>query len=307
VRTDWQSDDVQPFGVYDGKGGEGGTGFGEDARALIDRAPLAERIALSRDARLPAALRLDLALTSFARAIALWDDASADGLAADLEKLLPQMAQDWRRARTATPGTVKRFDQYLILAKIPGLRPDLVDYTRPEGAVADFQDHWIDWVLLPKARPAKAAPRPLAYYQQGGTGALISWTDGAGTTPDALTDLTCLGECGCGAAPLRTPDFLQAGQGRAAAERGYFVYRQGQEYSDNPVPSPAGGGSVWEEMLAYAQVHPKDPQVPEALYWLVHVGHFGGSHNHSGQRAFKLLHARYPTSEWAKKTPYYFD
>jgi hypothetical protein len=47
--------------------------------------------------------------------------------------------------------------------------------------------------------------------------------------------------------------------------------------------------------------------VPEALHWLVHVGHFGGTHNHSGARAFRLLHARYPNSEWAKKTPVFND
>jgi hypothetical protein len=60
-------------------------------------------------------------------------------------------------------------------------------------------------------------------------------------------------------------------------------------------------------MLVYAKAHPADPRIPETLYWLVHVGHFGGSHNHSGKRAFELLHGKYPKSVWAKKTPYYND
>ncbi len=72
-------------------------------------------------------------------------------------------------------------------------------------------------------------------------------------------------------------------------------------------PMPARASSVWEAVLAYAKAHPADPRSPEALYWLVHVGHYGDGHNHSGHRAFDLLHQRYPTSAWAKKTKYYYD
>lgn len=299
VRGYWQADAVQPSGVYDGQGWEGTQGFGEDARAVIDRLPLNDRIALSRDPRLPEALRLDVALTSYARAVALGDHASADGLAADLEKLLPQLADDWKRVRTTSAGPDKRFYEFFILAKVPGIRIDLVDYTRPEGKVAEFQQYWTDWIIPAKGRPAAADPPALALYQDGGV-----IDDDA---PDAATDLTCLGECGLGASPLRLPDFAQAQAGQAQAERGYFV-RIKPTYSDEPpAPMPAGGVAAWDEMLAYAAAHPKNAQVPEALYWLVRVGRYGGSHNHSGRRAFQLLHKAYPTSTWAKRSPYYYD
>ena len=71
--------------------------------------------------------------------------------------------------------------------------------------------------------------------------------------------------------------------------------------------TPAGGVAMWDVMLTYLRAHPADPRAPEALYWLVHVGRFGGSHDHSGRRAFELLHARYPKSEWARRTPFFFD
>ena len=64
---------------------------------------------------------------------------------------------------------------------------------------------------------------------------------------------------------------------------------------------------MWDEMLDYVTAHRDDPRAAEALYWLVHVGHFGGSHNHSGRRAYRLLKARYPQSDWAVRTRYYFD
>jgi hypothetical protein len=65
--------------------------------------------------------------------------------------------------------------------------------------------------------------------------------------------------------------------------------------------------AAWDEMLVFAQANPKHPQVPEALYWIIRAGRWGGSHNHSGRRAFELLHKAYPTSTWAKRSPYYFD
>jgi hypothetical protein len=307
LRLKWDSDDIQPYwAIYDGRGDKGTVGFGEDARAVIDRLPLASRIALSRMAALPTALRLDVALTSYARAVQLQDNAAIDGLAADLGKLLPQLSADWKRIGATPPGSDKRFAEFLILAKIPGLRTDLVDYIRPEGPVDQFQQYWTDWIVLPRGRPAaRHAPRPLALYQQGGTGADAGYGDQL-PSPDAETDLTCLGECGRGYAPLRLPAFAAAGQPAATAERGYLFSTQ-HGYGKPEPRTPPGGTAAWDEMLVYIQTHASDPRSPEALYWLVHVGRFGGTHNHSGRRAFNLLHARYPKSSWAAKTPYYYD
>jgi hypothetical protein len=303
VRERWDLSEVQPSGIYDGIGDKGAVGLGEDARAIIDRAPLADRIALSRDARLPAKLRLDIAMTSYGRAVQLQNNAAIDKLANELASLLPIMSRDFRAIPRAQPGPDKRFAEFLVLAKIPGIRNDLVDYVRPEGAhIADFQVHWTDWVIL--RRPdAAAAPPPLVGYQEDGTG-FEGYVQG--TWPDAITDLTCLGECGRGSAPLRMPDFIRASAAKASDERAFF-FKTDHLYDQPPPPMPEGAVDVWDEMLTYAEAHRTDPRVPEALHWLVHVGHFGGSHNHSGRRAFKLLHARYPKSEWTAKTPYYDD
>lgn len=298
VRSFWYSDTYQEGGVYDGVGREGARGFGEDARAVIDRLPLASRIALSRDPRIPAPLRLDVALTSYARAIVLGEVSAADQLAQDLETLLPQMAGDFRRARTTPTGAGKRFAQLFIFAKIPGLRLDLADYVRPEGTVAEFQQYWIPWMTLPRNRPMRpSVPPPLAAYQT------------AGVTPpdDASSDLACLGECGYGAAPLRLPDFAAVGATQAMAERGFFIARMVDLGGDAPPPAPAVAISMWDELLTFARANPAHPQVPEALYWLVRVGRFGGSYDHSGRRAFQLLHAKYPTTSWARRSPYYYD
>ena len=59
------------------------------------------------------------------------------------------------------------------------------------------------------------------------------------------------------------------------------------------------------EVLAWARKHPEDPRVPEALHFAWRADRYGcvasGGSNLSHD-IFKLLHRRYPTSEWTKKT-----
>ncbi|MFT4252192.1 MAG: hypothetical protein QM608_06895, partial [Caulobacter sp.] len=264
-------------------------GFGEDARAIIDRMPLAQRIALSRNPALPAHLRLDVALTSFVRAVQLQDDAAIDGLARDLAGALPQLKADWTRIAATAPGPDKRFAEFFVLAKIPGLRGDLINYTRPVGSVANFRGAWEDWTILPADR--RTGTRAPSGYQSSG----VTY-DGA----EADSDLTCLGECGPGAFPLRLPDVVAAGQPKALAERTAFFPGFSQE------KPPKGSLNVWEEVLAYARAHPADPRSPEALYWLIRITHWGPNNDEMSSRAFRLLHARYPKSRWARRSPYHY-
>lgn len=306
------------FGLFDGNHNRGSTGLGEDAQALIDRMPLADRIAFSKDPGLPALIRMDIALTSFARAVQLQDDRSMDELAKELEPLLPQMAEDFRRIPGAKSGPDKRFAEDMIMAKIPGLRVDLVDYTRPEGRVVDFQRHWMDWMVLPAGKSLRSVgPPALAGYQeQGVLPAGYRWRALNDSANDALMDMACLGECGPAAQPLHLPAFIKRLQTRANAERAFFVKRGDTEereydpktFKPKPIsPGPVEARDLWDEMLAYAKAHPSDPRMPEALHWIVHASHFGASHDHSGRRAFRMLQLRYPKSTWAARTRTYSE
>ena len=80
---------------------------------------LSTRVALSGMTSLPAPIRLDIALTSFARAVLLHDDATADALAGPLGSLLPVMAAEFAAVAKARPGPDKLFAEYLVFAKIP--------------------------------------------------------------------------------------------------------------------------------------------------------------------------------------------
>ena len=274
-------------------------GLGADARAIIDRMPLADRIAMARSPLLPAALRLDIALTGFLRAVLVQDDRAIDAFARDLALLLPQMRRDWLAITAQRRGPGKRFAEFFAMAKIPGLRPDLVDYTRPRGTIPQFRGYWRDWMLLPRG----AAIAPPRFPAEG----WYLWdNDWYGPEEGEAVDLTCLGQCGAGGFPVRLPGFVAERQDRTAVERAAFTGRT-EMFDGTPVVLPAGGTSVWEELLAYARAHPRDSRSPEALYWLIRIARWGGNHDHIGRRAFQLLHRRYPGTTWARRSPYYYD
>jgi hypothetical protein len=281
---------------YDGnlaRHGGGWVGLGADARAIIDRMPLDARIDLSRSPLLPAQIRLDLALTGFARAVQLQDDSAVDKVARDLVALLPQMRRDWQGIAAAKPGEARRFAEYFAMAKLPGLRTDLVpySYTRPVGTVPQFQGYWTDWMIVPRGAASPGKFPGSSVYQAG------LWREDT----EEESDLICLGKCGRAAFPLHLPAFVAGAQDRAAAERAAF---RGYDQED---PVPAGASSLWDEALAYVQAHPRDPRSAEMLYRLIRVARWGANHDHLGRRAFRLLHARHAETVWAKRSPYYYD
>lgn len=283
-------------------------GLGADARAIIDRLPLPERIALSHDATLPAQLRLDIALTSFPRAVQLQDTGAIEELARDLAIALPQMSADFRAILATPPGPDQRFAEYFVMAKIPGLRPDLVGYTRPVGTIAQFQGTWLDWLIAPRGATPLSPPHfPSAgqYLEDSGY-----YGDGA----SAYDDLTCLLHCGPGTFPLHLPAFAAALQRGATAERAAFLVTPDPDLNIGPdgtplpiPPVPPGTLSLWNEALAWAEAHSNDPRSPETCYWLIHIARWGANHDHLGRRAFRLLHARWPRTEWARRSPVYYD
>ena len=321
---DWGYASTAP-GLFDGPIETATRGLGDDASYLIDRMALSSRMALGSEPSLPAPIRLDLALTSFARAVLLRDAAATDALSRQLQLLLPALSAEFAAIPAASAGADRQFAEYLIFAKIPGLRVDLLDYTRPAGAVAEWSGSWPNWVVLGQPDPEIIPPAPVLYgnngYQQVDVPAGTDLGEGRVRIPDAV----CKTICGAGGFVPRLPAFLSATAVRATAERrllpppgryadkgGYTADRRDAfpnpaDMNAKPIPAPVGAIYVWEFILDYANKHPRDPRVPEALHWIIHVGRYGQGHNHSGKRAFTLLKSRYPTSSWAKQNQFYYD
>ena len=310
-------------GLFDAPFDKATVGLGDDARYLIDRMALSARMALGEQAALPSAIRMDVALTNFARAVLLQDDGAADTLASKLQTLLPPMAAEFAAVR-AGKGPDKQIAEYIVFAKMPGLRADLLDYTRPVGAVAEFQGNWPNWVVLRQPDPESAPPAPALYDNAGYDTPDVPAGTELGNGRRRIPDVVCDGLCGAGGFVPRLPVFLADTAVAANAER--RLLPPPGRYGDADVlpqvraepfpnighpamsiPAPLGSVYMWDALLDFAAKHPKDARVPEVLHWLIHVGHFGQSHNHSGRRAFQLLRSRYPASKWAKQNPFYYD
>jgi hypothetical protein len=74
-------------------------------------------------------------------------------------------------------------------------------------------------------------------------------------------------------------------------------------------PLKTATGLVGDQVLDWAAAHPADPEVP----WLLHVvvmstrgGCLDKDSPALSRKAYRLLHARYPASEWSEKTPYFY-
>jgi hypothetical protein len=72
---------------------------------------------------------------------------------------------------------------------------------------------------------------------------------------------------------------------------------------------PSAPTALAAEAVAYGRAHPEDGRVAEALHLAVRATRFGCTDARTSAQskaAYQLLHRRYPKSEWAAKTKYYF-
>jgi hypothetical protein len=97
---------------------------------------------------------------------------------------------------------------------------------------------------------------------------------------------------------------------REQVAAGATEYKRLMELRNAPV-------TLGSRVMDYAKAHPDDKNVPEALALTVRVTHYATSNwkdqekntadNHAmSKAAFQLLHSRYPQSDWAKKTKFFY-
>lgn len=64
-----------------------------------------------------------------------------------------------------------------------------------------------------------------------------------------------------------------------------------------------------QQVIQWANTHPNDPRVPEALHIAVRTTRYGCTDKDSARwskAAFDVLHRKYPNNPWTKKTPFWF-
>jgi hypothetical protein len=97
---------------------------------------------------------------------------------------------------------------------------------------------------------------------------------------------------------IEAPDFITPPQKTAAAaeRKKLLTFDSAPNY-------------LCAEVIKWATAQPNDARVPEALHLAVRATRYGCTNANTGKlskQAYDLLHKKYPTSEWAAKTKYWF-
>ena len=174
----------------------------------------------------------------------------------------------------AQTGEARKFAAVFLMLYFPGVQIEV--RTGPLrstaiGEIDSFRDNW--WTS------SSQAPN----YYGAAPGAIANGSPLGAIYPDRK---------------IHAPDFLTA-DALATAESEW------KRVSAEPAPNYFG-----TIVLSWAKGHASDPRVPEALHLVVRATRYGNGDKETGaisKAAFELLHKKYAGSEWADKTPYWFN
>ena len=168
----------------------------------------------------------------------------------------------------------------------------------------------IDETLAPQLEPLLSAPgveraflASLVILRHPGLHPDLHWGVSRPTAIDELdvyySDWWCQGDT------FDLPEFADLEALGAASSENLDALRRLEELPSAP---------IWlgQKVLDYADAHPDDARVPEALHRVVRATRHGCEWGTDGfgeisQSAFQRLHQRYSGNEWTEKTPYWFD
>ncbi len=232
---------------------------------------------------IPPHIRKEIALAAWARA-GLIDEPEIQ------RRLTPLVKQHWPTAAgdldrfTAAPDPAERKRAFLYaVLRHPGIRPNLRVSTlraTPIEEIDSLRDNW--WCGMGETLNSLKSNREhqmLADHRRR--------NPGARRAPAAQAD-----------SPADGPAFLTEGD-RAEAEREIQRLKTIE----------TGPNYLSAQVIQWAKEAPDDPRVPEALHHAVRTTRFGcvdEATTDFSKAAFQLLHRRYPKSEWAKKTKYWY-
>jgi hypothetical protein len=252
--------------------------FDADAAWILSRRlPLEQMGRIARGSSLPRNLRAELALATWVRAVVLERHDLARELVPVVSELLPETRSYLDRYAAADDDAARRFEAAMFMLNTPGVNPSLQPGTgrlEPISKLDSFRGNW--WCAAERGRDAFDGL--LARDVFGAR----TWTGNPAASGDTLWE----------AAALEV-------EARAAAadERARLA------------ALPAAPNLLCREAIAWAEAHPEDPRSPQALHLAVRATRYGCADPRTtefSRRAFQVLHRRFPKSEWAAKTKYYF-
>jgi hypothetical protein len=261
--------------------------FDSDASVVLtEKLPLRMLVEATKSTTLPKPLRRDVVIAAWTRAILLDQDATARELVPTAQELIPEAATEFAEYSRTTDVPALHFAAVLAILRNPGFRPfvtagyprgNLYNVGEPSFDKLDnLHDNW--WCSL----------TPTAENQSYGRDYYRMFIKLSSPFQEIYPE-----------EKFPSPLFLTADD-RAAADKGHAELE-----AQSAAPNWLGNRTI-----DWANAHPDDPRVPEALHLVVRAWRYGCTEpsgpNYS-KAAYDLLHKRYPTSEWTKKTPYWFN
>jgi hypothetical protein len=247
-----------------------GPAFDEDATgALNSIVPLRLWLDATTSSLLPRSLRAKIAQAGWVRAVILGDSDSARRFAQRLVTLKPELDAEMRAWLAEADPAAANFDAAFLMLRAPGFEPEVRAGWGRDTDVLKRDEYRDNWWSLSEGR-VYSADRPDS-------------PDQADLYPKR---------------PFFPQEFLSDEQRQTGvAERAQIAAR-----------AKSGVDYLCTQAIAWARAHSTDPRVPRALYLAVEATHYGPStpRNPLSKQAFELLHLRYPDSEWAAKTKYWY-
>jgi hypothetical protein len=251
--------------------------FDSDAATLLTQGLPTRILAQAASSpRLPENLRRQVAESAWVRAILLHDESVARQLAPVLSALSPDLAPGLKSYLDADDSS-RRFAAVFLILHRPELHPYIsagIGRETPPGHMDSFHDNW--WCSFAPAQENDGWGNYFSKYSQMNSPLLALYS---------------------GKKPF-SPGFLTSAEKNAAESE----WNLSAKFANAP-------DWLATQVLDFAKSHPNDPRIPEALHYVVRAGHLGCTDDASAsfsRSAFRLLHKDYSSSDWAKKTPYWY-
>jgi len=246
--------------------------FDVDAAKIVnEQTPLDLLLDAAQRDVLPRPMRREVAAAVWVRSILLGDENAAKTVTPLLQDLAPELKQPLQAYVEAKDPNSRKFAAVFLMLNFPGLRPYVqTGFGRltPAGKIDDFRDNW--WC------PFQGSQDNPDYYRVASilTGhLLLLYPDG----------------------PPKAQFFSADQQTRGQAEW--------KRLSETP-PAPE---YLTGQTVEWVRNNPNDPRAPEALHLAVRAVRYGcGATKGASKEAFQLLHEKYPNSEWARTTKYWY-
>ncbi len=239
----------------------------EAALIVNELAPLSTIAKLATDPVLPDKVRLNLAQAGWVRSILLKDEKVAMTLSPVLRQLRPQLSAGLNAYERASSPSDKEIAAYSVILHNPAMRPYATSGLERETAFDKIDSYRDNWWC------EQAPAAPISSYS-----------------------------------PAAEEEEKKVIKPEAA-----FLSKEDQQQGTKQYAGLKAIGTapnyLAQKVLTLAKGSPQDERIPELLHIVVSATRYGCTNDTTtgfSKQAFQVLHSKYPSNPWTKKTKYWF-